>query len=81
MTRDEIKAMAEVDIRDVNPAELVDIADITVDTSLPKKQRLLNYIEQVKNPYCFKSNGMVVKISFAGKRSLEECLCSYISMS
>ena len=38
-----------------------------------------DYIRQVKNPYCHISNGMIVKISFAGQDTLEACLSRCIS--
>ena len=38
------------------------------------RERLEDYIRQIKNPYCYLSNGVIVKISFAGRDTLEECL-------
>ena len=60
--------------------ELVDIKDVKIDTSLPVKERIKDYIRQIKDPYCFKSNGITVRVKFAGTRTLEECLSSYIAM-
>ena len=57
--------MSRIDIRTVNPDTLVDIRDIEVDHSLPKEARILNFIEKIKNPYCFKHGKVVVKIGFA----------------
>ena len=71
---EKLKKMAEVDIRTVDKETLVDIKDVTIDTELPDKERVLDYIRQIKNPYCYLYNGMIVKISFAGKEHLEDCL-------
>ena len=69
------------DIKELkNTDGLVDINDISVDKDLPKSERIKEYIRQIKNPYCYKSHGVVVKISFAGKCSLEESLSRCISM-
>ena len=44
-------------------AQLKEMAQIDIHT-----------VEQIKNPYCYLSNGVIVKISFAGRDTLEECL-------
>ena len=71
--------MQNIDIRTVNPATLRDIEDVTVDTSLPKAERMKRYIEQIGNPYCYRHGKYVVKVSFADSgKSLEDCLLSYL---
>ena len=75
-----LQELRDIDIRSVNPAELVDIEDVCIRTDLPVEERLRDYISQIKNPYCYRSHGVTVKISFAGKRKLEECLMSCIEM-
>ena len=75
-----LRELREIDIRSVNPAELVDIENVCIRTDLPVEERLRDYISQIKNPYCYRSHGVTVKISFAGKRKLEECLMSCIEM-
>ncbi len=54
--------------------ELVDIENVVIHDDLPVAQRVADYIRQIKNPYCYRSHGVVVKISFAGKKPFEECL-------
>ena len=71
-----LEDLKHTDIRKVNPEELVDISEVVIDEDMSPKERAVDYIRQVKNPYCFKSNGIVVKVSFAGTRKLEECLAS-----
>lgn len=45
---------------------LRDIRDIVIDTSLPREQRIENYVRQMGgNPYCYMDNGMMVCISYA----------------
>jgi hypothetical protein len=71
--------MRDMDVRTVDPAALVDIRDVTVNTSLPKEARLLDYLKQIKNPYCFKRGKTVVKVSFADtETSLEDRLERYL---
>jgi hypothetical protein len=61
MTVAEMKA---VDIRTVDRDSLVDIHDVTIDRTLPKKERIRSFVEQIKNPYCFRCGEAVVKMSF-----------------
>lgn len=68
----ELKSLSEMKVEDV--AEPVDIATVKIDSTLDKEERIADYIQQIKNPYIFKVNGMTVKISFSGKRKLEECI-------
>ena len=44
---------------------LVDIETVHIDPDLPPAERLLNYLEQIKNPYCFRCGDTAVRISFA----------------
>ena len=55
--------------------ELVDIRDISVDKSLPKEERIAEYVRQIKDPYCFKCGNFTVRARFADNGvTLEECL-------
>lgn len=74
VTLAELKEKATVDPVTVDRESLVDVKDVEIRTDLDTRERMLDYIRQIKNPYCYLSNGMVVKISFAGKKSLQDCL-------
>ena len=79
ITANELEAMSRVDIRTVNPNTLVDIRDVSVNMALPKRDRVLDFIRQVQNPYCYKCGKMVVKVSFAETEvTLEERLEKYL---
>ena len=43
-----LEQLRETDVRTVDPGALVDIRDVTVNTSLPKEERLMDYLEQIK---------------------------------
>ena len=73
----ELEKMKNVDIRNVDPEELEDIANVKIHGELPDRERILDYIGQVKNPYCYRSHGVVVKIGFAGESRLEDWACFY----
>ena len=78
-TKEQIAAMQNVDIRTVDPNTLRDIRDVQIDTSLPKKERALDFIRQIGNPYCYRCGKYVVKVSFADTDiTLEDRMLSYI---
>lgn len=58
MTLEEMKA---VDVRTVDPETLVDVTTIKIDENLSKEERKVEYLKQVKNPYCFRIGDVVVK--------------------
>ena len=74
ITREDLNKMKEIDIRSVDRESLVDINDVQINTDLPDEERMLDFVRQIKNPYCYICNGMVVKTRFVGKQSLEECI-------
>ena len=78
-TREQIEAMQNVDIRTVDPAGLRDIRDVKVNTDLPKRERILDFIRQIGNPYCYRHGKYVVKVSFTDTDvTLEDRMLSYI---
>lgn len=44
---------------------LVDIRDVKIDRSLPVEERMKSYVEQIKNPYMFKVDKTIVRVSYA----------------
>ena len=76
---DRLKELSEANIREVDPKELVDISTVKISPNLSAPERMKQYVEQIKNPYCYLSHGVVVKISFAGSKTLEECIKDCIS--
>ena len=63
-----------------NLSELVDIRDVVIDKSLPLGERVRSYVEQIKDPYCFKVGDVVVRVSYAGKdKSLTDSFTSMIA--
>ena len=70
---------ATFDIRAIDRSALVDIRDVMVNMALPKRERVMDFIRQIGNPYCYRHGKYVVKVSFADMDiSLEDRLESYI---
>ena len=78
-TLQELKAMQDIDVRSVDPDALRDIREVHVDTNLPKRERMLDFLRQVGNPYCYKHGKYVVKVNFSDTdATLEDQLLDYI---
>ena len=76
---EQIEAMQNVDIRTVDPTGLRDIREVKVNTDLPKRERILDFIRQIGNPYCYRHGKYVVKVSFTDTDvTLEDRMLSYL---
>lgn len=74
-----LRGMAQTDIRTVDRDTLVERSTVKLDPKLSREERILSYIEQIKNPYCYLDDGVVVKISFMDTDvTLEERLEEYV---
>ena len=79
-TLEEMQAMAEGDLKNIDTSNLIDIEQVKIRMELSQEERIADYIHQIKNPYCYISHGVAVKISFTGKCTLEESLSRCISL-
>ena len=78
-TREQIEAMQNVEIRTVDPETLRDIRTVTVNADLPKQERILDFIRQIGNPYCYRHGKYIVKVSFTDTDvTLEDRMLSYL---
>lgn len=74
----QLREMKGVDITKADRSKMVDVNEISVDSSLPVAQKVKNYIEQIKNPYCFLCGDTPVKIRFVSDaKSLKTSLKDY----
>lgn len=81
LTVADIEKMQSVNPETVDRSVLKDIRDVHVNTELPKKERILDFIRQIGNPYCYRHGDYVVKVSFADTDvTLEDRILSYIRL-
>lgn len=70
--------LQNINIETVEKESLVDLSTVIMNPDLEKKEKLAKYIQQIRNPYCFVCDGIVVKVSFdKNGKSLEEKLSNY----
>ena len=56
--------MKNVDIRQVDKSQLVDLNTVHIDESLPVPMRVASFVKQVGNPYCFRVGDVAVKVKY-----------------
>ena len=59
-----IEEMKNVDVRMVKREELTDIREVEVNKRKSQEGQLKDYLEQIKNPYCYRYGEYIVKIGF-----------------
>lgn len=64
LTVKQLDEMSQIDLQHINRSELVDIRSVQIDTNLTGEQRMLSYLEQIKNPYCFMCDDAAVQVRF-----------------
>jgi len=74
-----IETMRSVNPKTVDRSTLVQRDSIRLEPADPQNERLRDFIQQIKNPYCYLDGKTVVKISFAKTdTTLEDCLEHYL---
>ena len=75
-----LQELKRVNIKEVNPDELVDISEIEIDTKQSVHKRVKEYVEQVHNPYLVRVGEYVVKIGYSDcEETLNDRMKQYIS--
>lgn len=61
----ELHRLQAMDLSDVKVEDLVDIRTVTINPHLSQPNRLLDFLNQIKNPYCYRHGDFVVQIGFS----------------
>ncbi len=76
---EQLKQLKQVDVRTISHNELIDLKEIKIDEEASKKQRIQQFVEQIKNPFCFKVGEIVVSVGFSNDGiSFEERMKQYL---
>ena len=79
LTTKELEQMKSVDIGAVSPESLPDVSGMTFNNALSREDRVLRFLQAVKNPYCFCVGGVGEKIEFAESGpSLQDALTDFL---
>ena len=64
ISAEELRKMKDIDIRTVDKNQLVDLNSVVIDESRPVQERMVSFIQQIGNPYCFRVGDVAVKVVY-----------------
>ena len=72
--------MNTLNVSKINKDNLADIRDIVINPKLPKEERIKSFVEQIKNPLCYKCGDYIVNIKFSddSDRTIDDCFRDYL---
>ena len=74
-----VEMMKSVDPKTVDRTALIQRSSVRLDPAASREERLRDFIQQIKNPYCYLDGKTVVKITFANTATtIEDCLENYL---
>lgn len=65
LTITDLEQLQAVDPFSVDETTLVDIQTVKINTELSKEQRILDFVNQIRNPYLYKCGGLIVQSVYA----------------
>jgi len=60
----ELEAMSQQNIESSSREQLKSLSDVQLESDAPQVEKILSFIEQISNPYCFLSGKTPVKVCF-----------------
>ena len=79
-TAEQLEQMRNVDITAVDRMSLTNLETIRVDDAKPYGDKVVLFLEKVRNPYAFRVGNIPVKLAFASNAPpLTEMLVNYLT--
>lgn len=74
--KEKLERCRNMKLEDVSLDDVDEISSIKIDRRKYSKERILNFLTKVKNPYIFKVNGKLIRIRFSKNTDLtaDDCL-------
>lgn len=80
LTKNELIKLSQVDIKEVDTSNLKELTELPINSELPIEEKIENFFDFIKNPYCFLTYGYKVQISYINhNQTLENCLYNYFN--
>lgn len=67
ITVSDLEKLSEIKIKDIDTSVLINVEEVEINHTLPATDRMVDYLEKIKNPYCFLCGEIPVKICFVEK--------------
>ncbi len=76
---EKIKRCKDMSLEDVTLDDVDEISDIKIDKRKSSNERILDFLNKVKNPYIFKVKGKLVRIRFSNtEKTADDCLTNVL---
>lgn len=62
--RTDFEMLKSVDIKNVDKGSLIDLDEVQIDDTRPVSERILSFLQQIQNPYCFRIGDVAVKVNY-----------------
>ena len=77
--KEKLEYCRNMKLEDTTLDDVDEISSIKIDKRKSSEERILDFLTKVKNPYIFKVNGKLVKMSFSDTdKTAEECLTNVL---
>jgi len=68
LNRSELNKCRDTGIMSCDADSLVDLRDVKIDTTKSVAERIDSFMNQVRNPYLFRVEDVIVKVNFGNER-------------
>ena len=76
---EKLEKCKNIDLSEIDINEVDEITNIKIDRRKSSNERILDFLNEVKNPYIFKVNGKLVRIRFSDtEKTADDCLTSVL---
>ena len=76
---DKLKKYENIPLSEINIDDVDEITSLKISKRKSSNERILDFLNTVKNPYVFKVNGKLVKISFSDtEKTADDCLTNVL---
>ena len=73
--KEKLQICKDIPVNKICIDDVDEISNIRIDKRKSSNERILDFLNSVKNPYAFKVNGRIVKISFSiTEKTSDDCL-------
>lgn len=76
---EKLEKCKNIDLSEIDINEVDELTSIKIDRRKSSDERILDFLNEVKNPYVFKVNGKLVRIRFSDtEKTADDCLTSVL---
>ena len=76
---EKLEKCRNMDLSEIDINEVDELTNIKIDRRKSSEERILDFLNEVKNPYVFKVNGKLVRIRFSDtEKTADDCLTSVL---